>query len=79
MLLGMHLALGLAPCILRRAEERRARHYRAFPTISKNWEFKPPFQTKHYEHYRWFPENSPLTLPLSCHILKTVFRWQLLR
>lgn len=78
-LLGMHLALCLAPCIPRRAEVRRARYYRAFPTVSKNWEFKPQFQTKCYEHDRWFPENSPLTLPLSRHILKTVFRRQLLQ
>lgn len=69
----MHLALCLGPRRLGRAEGRRARYYRPFPTISKSWNYNPPFQAKYYEHYRQSPEDSLLKLPRNCHILKTVY------
>lgn len=44
-----------------RVEELRemggARSYRAFPTILRNWKFKPLFQIKHHDH-----SNSPLKI-----------------
>ena len=38
-------------------EMSRTRSYRAFPTLLRNWEFKPPFQMKHFEC-----ANSPLKI-----------------
>ena len=59
-------------------EMSQTRSYRAFSTLLRNGEFKPPFQMKHFEC-----SNGPLKiLSWNCLraaiILKTVFMWQLL-
>lgn len=51
----------------------RARSCRAFSVILRNWGFKPPLQSKHYQHYKHPLKILSLNCLLVAMFLKTVY------